>query len=77
MKKLIILSLFFGACSSPKIKEVVPHVVTSIDTDQVFDPVTQQYQNMYIIKIDDSIKTSVSRNPYKVGDTVNFLYYGY
>ena len=77
MKKLIILSIFFGACNSPKIKEVVPHVVTNIDTNQVFDPVTQQYHNMYIIKIDDSINTCVSRNTYKVGDTVNFLYYGY
>ena len=76
MKKLIILSIFFG-CSSPKVKEVVPHVVTNIDTNQVFDPVTQQYHNMYIIKIDDSINTCVSRNTYKVGDTVNFLYYGH
>jgi hypothetical protein len=76
MKKLIILSIFFGACNTPKVKEI-PHVVTSIDTNQVFDPVTQQYHNMYIIKIDDSINTRVSRNIYKVGDTINFLYYGY
>jgi hypothetical protein len=77
MKKLIILSIFFGSCNIPKVKEVVPHVVTNIDTNQVFDPVTQQYHNMYIIKIDDSINTRVSSNIYKVGDTVNFLYYGY
>ena len=42
MKKLIILSIFFGSCNIPKVKEVVPHVVTNIDTNQVFDPVTQQ-----------------------------------
>jgi hypothetical protein len=77
MKKLIILSIFFGSCYIPKIKEVVPHVVTNIDTNQVFDPVTQQYHNMYIIKIDDSINTCVSRNTYKLRDTVNFLYYGH
>ena len=77
MKKLIILSIFFGACNSPKIKEVVPHVVTNIDTNQVFDPVTQQYRNNYIIQIDDSIFCSVSAPNYKVGDTVNFYYYGY
>ena len=77
MKKLIILSIFFGSCSSPKIKEVLPHVVTNIETTEVLDPVTQRYNNMYVVKIDDTIKTTISRNFYKVGDTVNFLYYSY
>lgn len=77
MKKIIILSVFFWSCKNPKIKEVVPHVVTNISYNRLFDPVTQQYKSNYIIQVDDSIFRSFSAPNYKVGDTVNFYYYGY
>lgn len=78
MKKIIILAvIFLASCNSPKIKEVVPHVVTNISYNRLFDPVTQQYRSNYIIQIDDSIYRSVSAPNYKVGDTVNFYYYSY
>jgi hypothetical protein len=77
MKKVIIAVIFLASCNSPKIKEVVPHVVTNISYNRLFDPVTQQYRSNYIIQIDDSIYRSVSDPNYKVGDTVNFYYYCY
>lgn len=77
MKKIIILSVFFCSCKNPKVKEVDPHVVTNISYNRLFDPVTQQYKSNYIIQVDDSIFRSFSAPNYKVGDTVNFYYYGY
>lgn len=77
IKMLLILILLVSMtnCKEKNVKVVVPHVVTNIDTNRVFDPVTQQYKNMYIIKIDDSMSSCISNNRYRVGDTVNFYYY--
>ena len=72
---VMILLVSITNCSERKSKEVVPHVVTNIDTKRKFDPVTQQYKDFYIIKIDDSMSSCISNNIYKIGDTVNFYYY--
>ena len=75
MTLIMILLVSITNCNERKVKEVVPHVVTGIITKKVFDPVTQQYKNIYIISIDDSIRSCTSTNNYKVRDTVNFYYY--
>lgn len=84
-KLLLFLGLIlvgYSSCAEriPRKVTVVPHVVKSIDTIQRYNPNTLNHETCYRYEFWDSAPPIIldkRRFEYKVGDTIEYIYYQY
>jgi hypothetical protein len=81
MKKLLtfafIVATIATSCKDPKSKTVVNHVVQSIDTASKWNPTIQQMEPIYTYHYVDGDSVRIARDRFRIGDTVQYIYYKY
>lgn len=79
---LVLLVIGFSSCGERVPKKVtrIPHVVKNIDTVYRYNPNTLSHETCYRYEFWDSTAPVVldkRQRQYKVGDTIEYIYYQY
>jgi hypothetical protein len=81
MKKLLTIVLVVASiatsCKEPKSKTIVNHVIQSIDTMSRWNATIQQAEPVYIYHFIDGDSMKTAKEQFRIGDTVQYIYYKY
>lgn len=81
MKKLLtfvfIVASIATSCKEPKSKTVVNHVVQSVDTSSRWNATIQQMEPVYTYHYVDGDSVKTSKGQFRIGDTIQYIYYKY
>ena len=73
----LIIACIAASCKEPKSKTVVNHVVQSIDTTSRWNATIQQMEPIYTYHYVDGDSVRTDKDGFRIGDTIQYIYYKY